>query len=155
MWSAQAGGEFECVFDCVSFMSVCMGVHEWEMRVLHQARPPSGPLLTHPHNTRQDHSRFACKTWYKRNYTLMNAQPDAQEVTLRGENVCCSTYTPAHPCMFKCSRYITPTLQLDSEAFSYRAVILSDFWRLQMSSVVFVKTPHGFRFIPTNVFFQF
>lgn len=36
-------------------------------------RDPHLVLSALPHTTQWDHSRFACKTWYKHNYTVMNA----------------------------------------------------------------------------------
>lgn len=60
-------------FDRMCFPSMCARVCEWEVRVLHPARPPSGLLFTLPHTTQRDHSSFTCKTWYEHSYTVMNS----------------------------------------------------------------------------------
>jgi len=62
----------ECIFDRICFVSVCVCMRVWEVRVLHQARPPSG-LFTLPHTTQWDDSSLACKTWYEHSHRLINA----------------------------------------------------------------------------------
>lgn len=144
----------QCTFDRVCFISVCVHT-SGKMRVLHQARPPSGPLFTLPHTTQWDHSRFACKTWYKHNYTVMNAStktPPGAEKSPRSRPAwrkCLQFHS--HICTLCCRSYKNPTensFYLNVfQCISFRSVwsfskTLTHFEGLQVSSVASVSNLH-------------
>lgn len=64
-WSVLPCNQVMCRNRQWASVRICVCECVWEVKVLHQARPPSGLLFTLPHSTQGDDSSLTCMTWYK------------------------------------------------------------------------------------------
>lgn len=96
------------VWLCILWVCVCVCMSgRWGSFI---RRDPHLVLSSHTHTTLAKitaglhvrHDTSATTQWWM--HPQYSADAEVQEVALR-ENVCCSTYTPAHACLFKCSCY--------------------------------------------------